>query len=377
MKQDFELFASCLPGLEPLLLEELKRLGVREPRPLAGGVAFAGEMAEVYRVNLWSGLASHVLLRIARFHVRHLPQLKTQTGRVEWGKYLRPGVPVAVNASCKRSKIYHSGAVEGRVTAAVAASLGATSDDDTQSPGANLRVRMFEDECSISLDTSGEPLHRRGWRLSTAKAPLREDLAHALILASGWDLCSPLLDPFMGSGTIPVEAAALAQGMPPGRGRRFGFEQCALFDEGAWKKEQQAAEARRKENANVAVFGSDRDAGAVASAEANAARAGVSEGLTLVHAAISDAPILGDPASAGPRGAVVTNPPFGKRVGANKDLLPLYQTLGQRLVALPLGWRCAILAAERRLALRTGLPLKSAFLTSHGGLKVNAMVGGS
>lgn len=351
-------------------------MGIHEPKQIAGGVAFAGGMPEVYRVNLWSGIASHVLLRVARFHVRHLPQLKVQAERIEWQKYLCPGVAVLVDASCKRSKIYHSGAVEERVAAAVAASLGAVPDDAAAGQSASLRVRMFEDECSISLDTSGEPLHRRGWRLSTTKAPLREDLAHTLILASGWDRRSPLLDPLMGSGTIPIEAAGLAQGLAPGRGRSFGFECCALFDEGAWKEQQQAAEGQRRENPNAPIFGSDRDAGAVTSAKENAARAGVSEGLTMVQAAISDAPVLADPGSAGPRGAVVTNPPFGKRVGANKDLLPLYQTFGQRVQALPHGWRCAILAADRRLALRTGLPLKSAFLTSHGGLKVNAMVSG-
>jgi putative N6-adenine-specific DNA methylase len=367
-----DLFASCLPGLEPLLLAELKLLGIADGKEEAGGVAFAGDMRSVYRVNLCSGIANHVLLRVARFPVRQLPQLRDKADAIDWSRFLEPGAVTNLKATCRRSKLYHSGAVAERVAAAIAAQLG--SEPRPGSLEIPIQVRMFEDMCSISIDTSGDPLHRRGWRLAGAKAPLREDLAHALILASDWDRASPLLDPMMGSGTIPIEAAGLARGLPPGRGRAFAFESMGNFDAEAWAEVRADCEAKVRSELDFEIHGSDRDAGALRSATENAERAGVAADLRLKQAPLAEAEYLAEPEKAPASGAVVCNPPFGKRVGSNKNLLPLFQSLGQRLSRLPEGWCCAILANDRRLALRTGVELRTAFLSTHGGLKVRALV---
>ncbi len=368
----FELFASCLPGLEPLLEAELKGLGVEDLQREAGGLSLRGDLRLIYRINLCSGIASHLLLRVAKFPVRQLSQLRDKADAIRWSRYLEAGAFTNLKASCRRSKLYHSGAVEERVAESIKAQLG-----DEPRPGTMeipIQVRMFEDMCSISIDTSGEPLHRRGWRLAAAKAPLREDLALALILASGWDRRSPLLDPMMGSGTIPIEAAGLARGLPPGRGRGFAFESMTILDADLWAEVRGSAESKALPDLSFEIHGSDRDAGALRFAQENAERAGVAPDLKLQQTPLGKAEFLAAPEQAPIAGAVVSNPPFGRRVGGGKDLLPLYQSLGQRLSLLPEGWCCALLAADRRLALRTGLELRTAFLSTHGGMKVRALI---
>ena len=205
---------------------------------------------------------------------------------------------------------------------------------------------------------------------SRGAAPVREDLARALVVASGWDPSTPLLDPLAGVGTIPIEAAGLALGLAPGRSRPFAFEQTALFDAGLWREVRAAADGRALDQP-CRVVASDRDATALAAAQAHVERAGVTESVELRRAALSEA---ADFDAVPARGAVVTHPPFGRRLGRGTDLAPLYRALGHLLRRLPSGWCVAMLARDRRLALRSGLPLQTAFLTDHGGLKVRALV---
>jgi putative N6-adenine-specific DNA methylase len=378
-----DLFVACLPGLEPFVAEECAELGVTAAQPIrvgSGGVECRGDLATLARLNLRLGCASHVLVRIARFHARHFAELHKRATQLPWSDWLRPGARVLIKAHSQKSKLYHTGGIAERIAAAIVEVLGA----EVLPPGAEdagavpLQARLFDDVCTLSLDSSGQALHACGWRLETAKAPLREDLAHALLRASGWDPTTPLCDPFCGSGTIPIAAARRARGLPPRLGRRFAFEQFAGADPRLLAAAAAEVEPAPADRAPARIVGCDRDAGAVAIAVRNAERAGVGAEVEFVAAALSACPgfeIGGD------AGAVVTNPPFGHRVGgpgrsgAGPDLLPLYQALGARLAALGPGWRRAILCADRRLALRTGLPLRSAFLSSHGGLKVWAMVG--
>jgi putative N6-adenine-specific DNA methylase len=179
-----------------------------------------------------------------------------------------------------------------------------------------------------------------------------------------------LLDPFCGSGTIAIEAAGLARGLAPGRLRSPALEHLACFDAEAWR----AASAQTRAPHPAAISASDRDAGAIAAARANAQRAGVADAIAFVHAAVTKSPWLADPQSAPPRGALVTNPPFGRRISEAKKLETLYHALGQRAARLGSGWRIALLAHDARLARRTGLALEVAFATKHGGLQVRALV---
>lgn len=371
MPARYELFAACLPGLESLLAGELQALGLAAT-PVPGGASFCGDLVDAMRAGYWLGTASHLLLRVACFPCRALGELERKARALPWGAWLRAGAPVRVHATSRLSRVYHTGAVEERVLRAIAASLSTPPAPviGPEATTAQVRVRFLGDECSVSIDSASTPLHRRGYRLATAKAPLREDLAHALVLASGWRPGDAIVDPFCGSGTLVIEAAGLALGLPPGRLRPVPFAHLALFDANAWERVQKS-----RPSTPGTIGGSDRDQGAIDAATGNAERAGVASAVALTCAPLGSTPFLA--AERAPqRGVVVANPPFGRRVSGGRDLLPLYQTLGKRVGALGPGWRIALLAHDPRLARRVGIPLQQLFATRHGGLAVCALAGG-
>lgn len=367
------LFAACLPGLEPLLAAEIAALGAR-PCSEAGGVGFEGDARLAMRANLELGLASHVLARVARFRVERFEDLEAHVGRLPWSGWIARGTPRCVRASCRKSRLWHSGAVEERVGRAIARRLG----DDLAPTGAAgavpVLVRLVDDVCTISLDLSGEPLHRRGYRLDPGLAPLREDIARALVIASGWDRVSALADPLCGAGTILIEAALLACGMAPGRLRGFAAERTAVGDAVDLAELRAEAEGRVRP-LRAPLLGSDRDARVLEAARANAGRAGFGvDGIVLECKPLSA--VSADELTARGVGALVTNPPWGLRVGDPARLRSLYQTLGRLLDALPGNIRIALTAADRKLAYATGVPLHSAFLVAMGGTRLRAMVRG-
>ena len=376
MSREFDLFAACQPGLEPLLAGEVQGLGAT-PEPLPGGVAFRGGVELALRAGLWIGTASHLLLRVASFRCRALGELQRKASEVPFGRWLRRGVPVDVHATARGSRVYHTGAIVERIENALTAALGALpprpnadGDGAHDAAVARLHVRFRDDVCTISLDATSTPLHRRGYRLDVRKAPLREDLAHALVLQSGVADGVALLDPFCGSGTIAIEAAALLRGLPPGRLRPPPLEHLALFDPEAW---QHVLEAVAPRPLSAPIFASDRDAGAVEATRQNAERAGVAADLTVAACAFGAHPWL--TGEAPPRGVVVSNPPFGVRVHDDRTLRNLYQAFGHRAANLGDGWTVTLLAHDVRLARRTGLPLTAEFSTRLGGLSVTALRG--
>jgi putative N6-adenine-specific DNA methylase len=365
------LFATCLPGLEPLLAGELRGLGA-EPEVRSDVVAFAGDTRLLLRAELLLGTATQLFVHCGDFRCRSLGELERKTSLLPWNEWLRPRLPVTVTAKAKKSRLYHTGAIAERVRNGIAAKFGSALPvaKDAES-SANVAVRFFDDHCSIALATAPTPLHRRGWRLETGKAPLREDLAFALLLAAEWQPGTALLDPFCGAGTIAIEAAGRALGLPPGRLRPPPLQHTALFDARLWRDVVKAATVVPPATAPIAA--SDRDQGAVDAAAANAERAGVAAAIDFRCCALAAQPWLAKPADAPKTGVLVTNPPFGVRVPKADNLLPLYQTLGHRLQQLGDGWRAAILAHDARLARRIGVPLHTAFGSRHGGLKVTAM----
>jgi putative N6-adenine-specific DNA methylase len=376
MPRTFDLFAACLPGFEPLLAGELAALGT-EPRPLRGGVAFTGDHRLLMRTCLQLGTASHVMLRLAEFPCRALGELQRKAAVLPWGEWLRPQVPLEVRATTRGSRVYHTGAVVERIENAIATALGTTLHAPAEGDEvvARVRVRFQDDRCTISLDATTTPLHRRGYRLEGAKAPLREDIAHALVLASGWTPDQALLDPFCGSGTIAIEAASLALGLAPGRLRPPPLHHLALFAPDEWLEIQAEPRAGRGDGA---ISASDRDEGAVTAARHNAERAGVADRITFATQAFTAHPWLaqrGADSTAPERGVLATNPPFGVRVPRADKLDSLYQTIGHRAARLGAGWRCALLANDVRLARRSALQLRAAWTTRHGGLSVTCLVG--
>jgi len=372
MPPRFALFAACQPGLEALLAREIAALGA-EPRALAGGVAFDGDVRDAMRASLWLGSASHLSLRIAEFRCRAPGELERKARGLPWREWLRADVPLAIRASSRASRVYHTGLIAQRVRNAIADVLGSSPPAATspEQAAGRLQLRFHSDVCTLSLEATSTPLHRRGYRLAGAKAPLREDLAHALVLASGFSAEDALLDPFCGSGTIAIEAAALALGLAPGRLREPALAHLALFDASAWREE---ATASRPGAPSPRIVAGDRDAGAIDAARANAERAGVARAIAFSRCAVTKQPWLDALGSAPERGVLVTNPPFGRRISESRKLETLYQALGHRAARLPAGWRVALLAHDLRLARRSGLPLRAALTTKHGGLSVTALV---
>lgn len=360
-----EAFAACAPGLEFLLVRELRALGL-SPRPEPGGCTFATDTAGLYRANYFLRTASRVLLRRATFHAGHFGELEKKAATLPWKDWLPAGVPVRVEVASYRSRLWHEGAVAERVFGAIAHRLGATPADDRAS-GQIVLVRLAANECTVSVDSSGDLLHRRGYRLEVTKASMRETLAAALLLWSGWKPGQALLDPFCGSGTIAIEAALLARGIAPGRLRTFAFERWPSFDKDAWRQVLLEADELARQRANNApIEGSDRDEGAIAISRSNAERAGVADAIRFEHRPLSAI----EPSA--PHGWIVTNPPYGERIRGG-DLRNLYDALGRQMRGRFSGWRLALLGANRVLTGHTALRFEQGPRTTNGGIPIHFM----
>ncbi len=308
-------------------------------------------------------------MRLGSFHARALGELERKLGLLPWGTWLASGTLVQARVSCHKSRLYHQKAIAERVVrASGCAAAPPAGPDGEPDPGTQLVVvRVLRDEVTVSLDSSGALLHRRGYRLETAKAPLRETLAAALLLAGGWDPDTPLVDPMCGSGTIAIEAALLARRIAPGAGRGFRFRHWRPWDDAAWAPLLAAARAAERPRAPAEIVASDRDAGAMRAARANAERAGVAADIRFVTRAVSDL----EP-QAGP-GQLVSNPPYGVRVSEGRELRDLFARIGQLCRDRLPAFGVTLLVPEAPLERATGLSFRELFRTQNGGLLVRAV----
>lgn len=356
---DFEIFLVATPGLEGPLCAEARAKGFKA-KTVPGGVTLKGGWPEVWRTNLEIRGATRVMARVDAFHVQHLSQLDKRARRVPWAKVLRKDVPFSVEAACKKSRIYHSGAAAERIERAITEELGATASPDAE---VCVKARIENDLCTISVDTSGELLHKRGHKQAVAKAPMRETMASLFLRQCGFGGTEPVVDPMCGSGTFVIEAAEMAAGLQPGRARSFAFEKLATFDPEAWRR-MRGTDTRT--TPNVRFYGSDHDAGAIRMSRANAERAGVADITEFAERGIED--LL---APDGPTGIVIVNPPYGDRIGEKTRLRALYRALGHTLLTRFSGWRVGLITSDASLAEATGLPFSlTAPPVSHGGLQV-------
>lgn len=363
-----DCYAITPPGVEALTAGELTALGMAPDATEPGGVTFRATLAQVAVANLELRTASRVLVRVAAFHASAFHELERRAARLPWEAYLPPGAGIAFRVTSRKSKLYHQDGITERLAGAAARRVpGVHLSGDAEAQ--RFVVRLFRDDCAVSVDASGAHLHQRGYRLATAKAPLRETLAAAMLLAVCWNGAAPLVDPLCGSGTIPIEAALLARRVPPGLRRGFALERWPSFDPGELRAAAARAEERILPRAPVPIVGADRDAGAIEAAAGNATRAGVLEDILFRRAAVSALEPLGGP------GVIVTNPPYGVRVGRSPDLRDLYARLGQVLRRRCAGWRVALLSARAELAAQTGLQLSTALSTTNGGIRVRLLTG--
>jgi putative N6-adenine-specific DNA methylase len=361
-------FAVTPPGIEGLAAEELRRLGITPGETETGGVAFDATPRQLYAANLELRTANRVIVRLAEFPARAFYELERKAKRVPWGDVLAGGTPVRFRVTSRKSKLYHLHGIAERLTRAARGEAGGTlalgEEEEPETPGQLFVVRVVRDIVTISADSSGESLHRRGYRQATSKAPLRETLAAAMLLGAGYDGSVPLVDPFAGSGTIPIEAALLARRTAPGLKRGFGFERWPQFDSAVWAELREEARVRMLPRAAAPILGSDRDAGAIRAARDNAERAGAGGDIEWRECAISG--VVPPP---GP-GLLVTNPPYGVRVGNPADLRNLYAQIGKVARAKFPGWTLAMLSADPVLEGQVGLPFTERWRSSNGGLPV-------
>lgn len=349
------IFLVAIPGLEAALAVEAERLGFGAVARVPGGVEIAGGWPEVIRANTHLRCAVRVLWRVAEFRAMHLAQLDKRARKLPWRDWLRGDVPVRVEAVCRKSRIYVNKAAVQRIAGALEAAGIAVAQD----AAITIKVRIEDDLCTVSLDTTGEALHRRGHKTFVGKAPLRETMAAAFLYEMGFDGSQTVVDPMCGSGTFVLEAAEIAAGLVPGRSRHFAFEQMVggivpvLPDSAA-------------QTPSVRFFGSDRNDGAIRGALGNADRAGVAGWCRFERLAISD---LVPPD--GPPGMVMVNPPYGGRIGDRKLLFGLYGALGAVLADRFRGWNIGIVTSDGGLAKATGLALDPFGPVDHSGTKVH------
>src|SRR5262245_41603979 len=351
-------FVTCARGVEPVLHAEAKALKLAKLERQVGGVRFEGTRRDGWRANLMLRTAVRVLQRLARFEARDADALHAAVHDQPWERWLAPEGSLAVQAQSTESVLDHTQFLEQRVKDAVVdrfrARTGARPAVDREDPSLRIHLHLFRDRATLSLDTSGEALHRRGWRVHQGKAPLAENLAAALLLFADWDRRAPLVDPFCGSGTIAIEAAWLAAGIAPGSRRPFGFERWLDHDACAFAELRAACNRPSAPKKRPVLIGSDLDPERVAEAHANAEHAGVGDWVRLE---VADAREL--ELRRGWNASIVTNAPYGLRIGPDArgegELLDLYRALGARLREQGAGCSLALLALEREHVRALGL----------------------
>jgi putative N6-adenine-specific DNA methylase len=365
MAPEYDCYAITPPGVESVTARELAGLGIEPGATEPGGVSFRAVPAGLYAANLELRTAGRVLVRLGSFRAASFHELERRAGRLAWDRFLGPEAVPEFRVTSRKSRLYHQGAVEERLARLVE---NGRERAGTGGKGNQLfLVRLFRDECTVSVDSSGDLLHRRGYRLDAGEAPFRETLAAAMLLESGWDGRTPLADPFCGSGTIPIEAALFARGIAPGLRRSFAFERWPEADHDVWARIRDAAQGRVLPRAPAPVIGADRDGRALEAAAENAARAGVAADIELRRA-----PVTAFVAPESP-GHIVTNPPYGVRVGERAKLRGLYVQFGRMVRERCPGWVVTMLSPRAELEHASGLHFMSRLLTSNGGLRVRVV----
>ncbi len=340
-------FATCPRGLELLLAGELRALEAEKVHAVGGGVQFLGDFFRCYRVNLASRLASRVLWQVARGGYRTEDDIYRISYSVPWADFFDAGRTIRVDVSATRSPLASLNFVTLKIKDAVCDKIRRISNRrpsvDTREPDIPIQAHLTDRDFSLYLDTTGEPLFKRGQRLATGDAPLRENLAAGILKLAGWAPEIPLLDPMCGSATILLEAAHMALDVAPGLGRHFAFEKFKNFDARHWREQSQETVSRQKKKAPLAIFGSDISGDALRAARVNLTAVGLDKVVSLKKANVLD---ISAPAK---EGIIVTNPPYGVRLGEQQQLAEFYPKLGDVLKKQFTGWRAYLLSADMQL----------------------------
>ncbi len=351
---DRHYFATAAKGVEEVLAGELRDLGIEDVRVETGGVRFTGDRSACYLANLRLRTATRVLVPVAEFPCDTPQSLYDGVRAIPWHDRLTPDMTLAVECTLRDSAMTHSGFVALKTKDAIVDTIrdrcGRRPNVDVRDPDLRVNVHLAKNHCTVSLDASGTPLDRRGYRLDRTEAPLRETLAAALVAMTGWDGSVPFVDPMCGSGTIPIEAALKASRRAPGlMGRRFGFQRWPDYDPALWQRLSDAARQEALAALPAPVTGCDRSATALETARRNADRAGVSEIITFVRSTFRE---FSPPAAPG---VLLFNPPYGLRLGEEEELKSLYREIGDTMKQRYAGYTAFLLTGSRELAKHVGL----------------------
>jgi putative N6-adenine-specific DNA methylase len=348
-----KFFATCPRGLERVQADELTALGAREVAPVDGGVAFSGSLAQCYAANLESRVASRVLWQVGETGYRGEHDVFEAARALAWPRHFDVRRTIRVNVSAIQSPVKSLDFVTLRVKDAVCDAFrvarGSRPDVDTARPDVRIHVFLTRDRATFYLDTSGEPLFKRGWRARTGDAPLRENLAAGILRLTQWAAPTPLYDPMCGSGTFLIEAAMMALDAAPGAGRAFAFEKLENFEARQWQVLCEDARARRKPPSSLPIHGSDKSGTVLGLARANLEAAGLGQAIPL-----KQMDILDGAAPAG-SGILVANPPYGERQAEKSELADFYPKLGNVLKQRYAGWTAYLFTADLQLAKLIGL----------------------
>lgn len=361
-------FVTCAPGLEPVLHNELSALKLGRVERQVGGCVFQGDAADCARANLWLRTAIRVLRRLERREVRGEEELYEAASAIEWERFIRPDARIVVDAQSRDSNLNHTRYIEQLVKDAVVdrfrEATGVRPSVDKEDFDLRIHVHLARNRATISADTSGHSLHRRGWRKHQGRAPLAETSAAGIVLHSAWDRRAPLLDPFCGTGTILIEAALIAKNRAPGGFReQFGFERWLDNDARAVAQLREQAIQEERAPRKLSILGWDRDPQRVEEARENIASAGVEDVVQVERAPVRDfAPRKGWNAW------IVTNPPYGERVGDVAQLSPMYRSFGESLREQCSGYRLALLSGNEDLAHALGFPKPERLLLKNGAI---------
>ncbi|MFE4107572.1 THUMP domain-containing class I SAM-dependent RNA methyltransferase [Almyronema epifaneia] len=367
-----QYFATVARGLEALAATELENLGAKQVTPGFCGVEFVGDRPLLYRVNLWARLPFRILCQLGEFACQDADDLYRGVQKIDWSLYLTPDHTLAVTATGKTQQLNHSHFTALRVKDAIVdqqqLTVGQRSSIDTEAPDVRVNVHIYRDRCTVSLDSSGESLHRRGYRPAMGDAPLKETLAAALIQLSDWQPDLPFFDPLCGSGTLPLEASLIALKIAPGLYRdRFGFETWPDFDIDLLDQLLKEADDCQLEQLPAPISGSDRNPEVIQQARTNATNCGVGDQVTF---SLTDLEAVEAPSD---RGVLLCNPPYGERLGDDADLGAFYRLLGDVLKQRFKGWTAYVLSGNKSLASYIGLKSSQRFAVFNGALPCQLM----
>lgn len=363
----YNYFATVAPSLEVIASQELEQLGAKEVIPEVSGIRFRGDKKLLYRVNLWARTIFRVLLPIAEVKSYNAQQLYDSVQKIDWENYLQPDQTLAVNCTGSNKNLNHTHFTALQIKNAIIdqqrQKFGKRSSVDVQQPDLLINAHIYQNLCILSLDSSGESLHRRGYRPAMGLAPLKETLAAALLNMAQWKPELAFLDPLCGSGTLPLEAALKALNIAPGLFRqRFGFQSWLDFDESLWQDLVTQAKENQLSLLSAPIIGSDNSADVLQQAYSNAQSCGVSHYIKFIQAELSQ---IEAPAS---EGIIICNPPYGKRIGNPQELGVLYKQLGDIFKQRFKGWTAYILTGNKELSKQVGLKTSRRIPIDNGGL---------